>query len=393
MTSRRSRAVRIAAIVFAIACAAARSSFADGEGIYCVGPDYLAYEFNGDGMAPGPHQLWVVNLAGKTGASAPVSVELESFQTRGLRCVTDAVAVLGPTSVFIVGLDSSRQPQTPIAHPIVAHERPVDFDPAKSLGASAAAFLNGVLPARIALDTPATPMRFALEMSGVPRRTEGEPTTVPCWMEEETRLVTLGASGAAGSGRTLSKGIVARKCAVTDFDGENSNGTGAPLAASACAATHGRQARQVVGDVLEGADFSQRIGPFELQLQSEGEDGWDLAVLEPGRLDDLAQLTSPPHGPSPTEIRPRAFRNDDNTGPPTQPNAELGDRHRRFVFSPEVGRTMIFNLDTLADDRERAAAYGRGTFDILEYEMTPRQLGESSRILRMKFAACLTWPQ
>jgi hypothetical protein len=54
---------------------------------------------------------------------------------------------------------------------------------------------------------------------------------------------------------------------------------------------------------------------------------------------------------------------------------------------------MTYNLDTLAEDRERAAAYGRGAFDVLAYEMTPRQLGESPRLLWIKFAACLTWPQ
>ena len=54
---------------------------------------------------------------------------------------------------------------------------------------------------------------------------------------------------------------------------------------------------------------------------------------------------------------------------------------------------MRFNLDTLREDRERAASFGRGSFDILAYEMTPRQLGESPRVLWMKFSACLTWPQ
>jgi hypothetical protein len=386
------RAIRTGAAVAAIVCGAARSGLAAGEGFYCTGPDYLAYEFNGDGTRPGLHQLWVVNLGGASGASAPAAVDLDQFQTRGLRCLDRAVEVLGRTNVFVVALDPARQPQTPIPRPIAAHERPAGFAPPRSLGASAAAFASGDLPKRITLDTPGTTARFALEFTGGPHRNGGDRPAGNCFTDAETKLLQLDAAGAPAAARTLFKGIVVHKCAASDFDGESPNGVGAPLPAPACAAAPGRQAQRIIGEATEGADVTDPIGPFLLQLRSEGEDGWDLALLEPGRLDNLAQLTSPPHGPSPLDIFAWHFRNDDNTGPPAQANAP-GGRHRAFIFSPELGRTLTFNLDTLADDRERAAAYGRGTFDILEYEMTPRELGESPRLLWMKFAACVTWPQ
>ncbi len=379
-------------MMFAIVCAAARNSAAAGEGFYCTGPDYLAYEFNGDGIRPGLHQLWVVNLAGDAGASAPVSVEVDSFQTRGIRCLKDTVELLGPSNVFVVGLDRAKQPQTPLPHSIVPHERPDVFEAPESLGASAASFAAGNLPARITLDTPATAKRFALEMTGAPHRTGGDRSVTPCMLDAETHLVQLNAAGAADATRTLFKGIVVHQCAPGEFDAETADGTGATLPAPPCVATPGRQARQITGEATEGADVTQPIGPFLLQLRSEGEDGWDLALFEPGRRDNLAQLSSPPHGPSPLDIFAWHFRNDDNTGPPVA-SAAPGGRHREFVFSPDVGRTMTFNLETLAEDRERAAAYGRGAFDVLAYEMTPRQLGESPRLLWIKFAACLTWPQ
>jgi len=208
----------------------------------------------------------------------------------------------------------------------------------------------------------------------------------------ETRLLALEANDATEASRAIFKGIAVHHCQPTEFDGEGADGTGTPLAPPACAAPSGRQARQVTAEVTEGEDVTRPIGPFLLRLRSEGEDGWDFALLEPGRLDNLAQLTSPVHGPSPLDIFAWHFRSDDNTGPPVSAGSP-GGRHRAFVFSPEVGRTMTFNIDTLADDRERAAAYGRGTFDVLEYEMTPRQLGETPRILWMKFAVCVTWPQ
>ncbi len=392
MTRSASRALRIAAIVTALACGAARNGVAAGEGFYCTGSDYLAYEFNGNGVDPGDHQLWIVNLAGEAGASAPASVELDAFQTRGLRCLDAAVEVLGRSNVFVVSLDRTNQPQTPIPRAIVPHERPDVFAAPVSLGASASAFAHGDLPARITLDTPKTAARYALELTGAPRRDAGSYAGVPCAIDGETRLQQLSAAGATEKARTLFKGVVVHQCGATDFDGESDDGVGAVLPAPACAAAAGRQAQQVVGEATEGVDVRQAVGPFLLQLRSEGEDGWDLAVLEPGRLDNLAQLTAPPRGPSPLEIFAWHFRSDDNTGPPVQANGVVG-RHRPFIFSPELGRTMTFNLDTLGEDRERAAAYGRGSFDILEYEMTPRQLGESPRLLWMKFSACLTWPQ
>jgi hypothetical protein len=388
----RSRALRIIAMLCAIVCAAARNSAAAGEGFYCTGPDYLAYEFNGDGIRPGLHQLWIVNLAGGAGVSAPASVELDSFQTRGIRCLKDAVELLGPSNVFVVALDGAKQPQTPLARAIVPHEHPAVFEPPQSLGASADAFVVRDIPTRITLDTPATAKRFALEMTGAPHRTRDDRSATPCMLDAETDLVQLNVAGAADAARTLFKGIVVHQCAPGEFDAENADGTGATLPAPSCVATPRRQARQIIGEATEGTDVTQAIGPFLLQLRSEGEDGWDLALLEPGRLDNLAQLSSPPHGPSPLDIFPWHFRNDDNTGPPVA-GAAPGGRHREFVFSPDVGRTMTFNLETLAEDRERAAAYGRGAFDLLAYEMTPRQLGESPRLLWIKFAACLTWPQ
>jgi hypothetical protein len=387
----RSRALWIIAMMLAIVCGAARNSAAAGEGFYCTGPDYLAYEFNGDGIRPGLPQLWVVNLAGSAGVSAPVSVEIDSFQTRGIRCLKKTVEVLGPSSVFVVALDAAKQPQAPLQRSIVPHERPAVFEAPESLGASAEAFVARDLPKRITLDTPATSSRYALELTGTPHRIGANQSIDPCETDAETRLLQLNAAGAEAAARTLFKGVVVHQCVPTDFDAEDLDGTGAALPVPRCAATSGRQAKQVISEVVEGADVEQPIGPFLLQLRSEGEDGWDLALLEPGRRDNLAQLASPAHGPSPLDIFAWHFRNDDNTGPPLR--AGPGGRHREFMFSPDVGRTMTYNLDTLAEDRERAAAYGRGAFDVLAYEMTPRQLGESPRLLWIKFAACLTWPQ
>lgn len=139
-------------------------------------------------------------------------------------------------------------------------------------------------------------------------------------------------------------------------------------------------------------DFTGDVGPFQLRLRSEG-GGWGLAILEPGRLDDRAQLTSPPHGPGPADIYAWHFRNPDNTGPPTQDAAAPAGRHRELIFSPEVGRTVLYDPDTLARNRERVEAYGRASFDVVGYTMAPPQLGEEPRLLWLKFAACLTWPK
>lgn len=297
MTGSHGRAMRIVAIALAIGCGGARRSSAAGEGFYCVGPDYLAYQFNGDGVHPGEHQLTVVNLADQAAASAPASIELDAFQTRGIRCLERAVELLGRSNVFVVALDEMRQPEPALPRAIVPHARPAAFDPPESLGASAAAFAGGALPARIMLDAPKAAKRFALEMRAAPHRAAADRAGAPCAIDAETRLLQLNAAGAAEKTRTIFRGLVTRHCAPSDFDGETADGTGAVLPAPACVAAPGRRAQQAIGEATEGADVTTPIGPFVLQLRSEGEDGWDLALLrarparQPGAIDQPAART------------------------------------------------------------------------------------------------------
>jgi hypothetical protein len=88
----------------------AESSLSDSDGYFCVGPGYLAYEFNDTSAPDSGHVLNIIYLGGEAGISAPVKVMLESFQTHGMKCGENSIEILAWDAIHIVDISNRKAP-------------------------------------------------------------------------------------------------------------------------------------------------------------------------------------------------------------------------------------------------------------------------------------------
>lgn len=166
-----------------------------------------------------------------------------------------------------------------------------------------------------------------------------------------------------------------------------------------CATSADRVAELISGEVKAGERFERRFNSFLFRLTPatfagvEIPVGWDIGIFDTDRSEDLSRFTLPLRGPNARNIYAWHFRNEDNTGPNTG-TVNAPQRHRAFMFSPEVGRSI-------RDEEEagkrwanyaRIEAFGQGAFDILDFALTEPKPGAVPSFLWLKFTACLTWP-
>jgi hypothetical protein len=168
----------------------------------------------------------------------------------------------------------------------------------------------------------------------------------------------------------------------------------AQLATPMCAASPGRRAERIQGEVVRGAVFSAVTpGDWVLRLDP-GPEGWFLRVTQKGReMEDLSRLTPPWHFvPNARELEGWHFRNLDNTGP-NDGNPNAPQELREFIFSPEVGRGIEYSGSaTTPEDVAKVEAFGRGWLHLDEFRLTPPRRGERASFEWLRFTACLTWP-
>lgn len=133
---------------------------------------------------------------------------------------------------------------------------------------------------------------------------------------------------------------------------------------------------QFKGKIKAGERYSHPFGRmFELVLEPMGQ-GWMLFVKEYGRDEDLARLTPSLHFmPNPREIEGWHFLKDPTTCPDRAYLAESGpDNPRKFIFSPEVGKTIQGPNATTAitvEEVDKVSKFGKGTLDIKKHVLTP----------------------
>ena len=77
---------------------------ADSDGYYCIGRDYLAYQFAFTNGATG-HYLAVISLNRGFAIDEPATVELPAFQVHGMRCNTTSVELHDLKNIY--GVDIS----------------------------------------------------------------------------------------------------------------------------------------------------------------------------------------------------------------------------------------------------------------------------------------------
>jgi hypothetical protein len=88
----------------------AAPAWADSDGYYCVGPDYLAYQFGLAAPPVAPHRLYVVRLGGEQGMAEPTAIQIPQFQVHGMLCGERTVQLEAFDALYTVRLDASRHP-------------------------------------------------------------------------------------------------------------------------------------------------------------------------------------------------------------------------------------------------------------------------------------------
>jgi len=85
-------------------------TYADSDGYYCVGHDFIAYQFGFAAPPVGPHRLFVVRFGGPSGIEAPAVFDLPQFQVHGILCGEHQVLLSAYDAIYTVRLDSRNLP-------------------------------------------------------------------------------------------------------------------------------------------------------------------------------------------------------------------------------------------------------------------------------------------
>jgi hypothetical protein len=176
-----------------------------------------------------------------------------------------------------------------------------------------------------------------------------------------------------------------------------------------------REQETFAGTVQEGQSFKHLFGGrFTFTLWPYG-GGWLIEVQERGRNNDLAKLTPPLHGPNATDIEGWQFGNKRNPGLIEGDNCPQYER--QFIFSPEIGRSILspphkfprsremrqilshlrnFEAPVVTDrltseDFDRIERFGHGTLIIDRLELSPSAPDGTATIKQMSFHCNISW--
>lgn len=134
---------------------------------------------------------------------------------------------------------------------------------------------------------------------------------------------------------------------------------------------------------LFGTEFFFHLVPIEY--------GWEIAVAHKTFPGNLARLTPPWHFvPNPRFIEGWHFRNRSNTGP-NDGSVNASQNLREFIFSPEVAYGQVLQRKPTPKEIERISQFGRGTLEVMNYELDEKRPGQRATMIRMNFRACLSW--
>jgi hypothetical protein len=180
---------------------------ADSDGYYCVGRDYIAYQF---GVAAPPiaeHRLYIIRVGGAAGIGEPAIFELPQFQVHGLLCNERNVQLAGWDAIYTVQLDSTLRPVryqiAPWADP--QHIPPQFVGHQQNLGGWSRP-LNTLAVERVLITNNAAGHEFLLEI------TPNASTSEHCVVEITTHVLELNATGQTVGERLLFHGNGHREC-------------------------------------------------------------------------------------------------------------------------------------------------------------------------------------
>jgi hypothetical protein len=177
---------------------------ADSDGYFCVGPDYLAYEFSLS-LRSSTHYLYVLSLGGSSDIGQPAVMALPRFQVHGMRCRPQDLQLLGWDSVYTVSLTRSTQPVLQGSAPWQpAGTVPPDFT-AGNLGAWSApvrAWHSDTV--RLALASPTARYILAIDVHLDPKN--------GCQFLVRTKVVHLDVQDRPVQSRSIFEGTAPREC-------------------------------------------------------------------------------------------------------------------------------------------------------------------------------------
>ena len=134
------------------------------------------------------------------------------------------------------------------------------------------------------------------------------------------------------------------------------------------------------GKVEAGKPFRRAFGSrFEFILDPMPE-GWQICVKEYGCDENLARLTPPFHFvPNPRKIEGWQFLEKPSECANRPYNADAGPANpRRFIFSPEAGKTIAgqdSRISITEEDLKAVRKFGRGDMDIKKFKLMPGKDG------------------
>jgi hypothetical protein len=212
------------AIAICVTLLAPREARADSDGYFCVGRDYLAYQFGLAAPPVTPHWLYVVRLTQGGLSADTVRIALPQFQVRGMRCDAAMVTVFAYDAEYRVTLDDSHRPVSVTKGPISSA---VPRPPA-ALGNGNLARLGYSFSFRDWGKTIRRPLgqqpggnQFVLEFVPDPMKAE------ECQTQVTTHILLLDPSGAVIAKRQVFRGIALRACG-----GDTNGATGGAQRAS-----------------------------------------------------------------------------------------------------------------------------------------------------------------
>jgi hypothetical protein len=185
----------------------AAPAWADSDGYYCVGRDYIAYQF---GFAQPPvaqHRLSIIAVGGATPLREPATLELPQFQVRGILCNQRTVQLAALNAIYTVELDSALRPVRYAMAPWAdrQHTPPQFVGHEQNLGAWSRP-VGTLAVERVLLTKNAAGHEFLLEI------TPTASTTERCVVEITTRVLELSATGQTVRERVVFRGRGYREC-------------------------------------------------------------------------------------------------------------------------------------------------------------------------------------
>jgi len=176
---------------------------ADSDGYFCVGKDYIAYQFGLAAPPIAPHRLTIVRF-GAGGFHAPQVVDLPQFQVHGMHCGDRAVRVAAFNAIYTIAVDSAPKVIGKSVLPSAEHRYPSDSFAQRNLALLSRA--RGTMKAeRVLLGKSTAGHLFELVITPTP-------SLKPCAVQIETTLVESDEAGKQIASRSVFAGEGHREC-------------------------------------------------------------------------------------------------------------------------------------------------------------------------------------